>query len=887
MQAAGYGLYGRENSMKRLTKCILAVLFCVAIACCALAAGCTLTAVKVYLEGDDGISFNEDYVDADEDGTYTTAARGTSFSVNSISTKYYTLETGWNLAGWTLTVDGEEYQIAEDETPLSFSFSVKLKSTYVLHANLTPATETEITLEGGEGITINTPTITAYIGETFSIASQIPNTAYTLETDYELNGWILYVDGVETAMTDGTFIPENGHTYVLKADIKVPVYATVLLQLSEDENTSTGVTINTDYASNKVKVGTDFVIRGYMYDVDIDHVIVSWTLTIQGEEDYSDAITEGKFAVTTEDAMYILTPTTANADITVTIATAEHATFSKTEIGAYNGYEITLSRVADLATMDTGYEITGWTITVNSGTPTTITGDTYTVGTSASTYVLTPVVSQYYYVLVTEKGMTENEEYVSIGTATDSYTGLVKFYVGESYDLPTEDEDYIWLEKSHGTEYGIKTWTVYNGSGVAVTSLSPTDSMSLTSYDNYTLVPNVQHYYTVDLASYAVDDFEMEQIRVYDGDDFTTPAADANIIDNTTGRTVKGWYLTDTEGNLVTALGGTTGIYKCNINIGTTDGYLLICPVLSDSAYPTGVNDMWLNDRADGVYAVTDHGGTTLGVDSNLDVWHYISDYYTYKQDENVAIYTIVNIGSQDGDRHTLTSNYWFRVNTSAGDAGVTLTVGSYYDFSYSLINYSGTDVTLSVYTCSNGFMGSNSESSITHSFASTQHITIAAGATYDFVQSGFYESQAPVGNNNFLTVFQLDTSTDDFVMGIRIGVTEHEGTTSGKLYIDDSVEHFTLTGDWSTADNGLSYSSVQNGTTVTFAYTTAAESGFSVTYTLDTGYELTGWELLNADGSSTGYTYLVYGSDDTGANAFTFTDSALYLRPIISATSS
>ncbi len=866
--------------MKRLTKCILAMLFCVALVCCALAAGCTLTAVKVYLEGDDGISFNEDCVDADEAGIYTTAARGSAFKVSSISSRYYTLDSGWNLAGWTLTVDGEEYQIAEDETPLSFAFSVKLNSTYVLHANLKPATETDITLEGGEGITINTSTLTGYIGEPFYIASQVPNTAYTLDTDYELSGWILYVDGVQTDLTDGLyFTPEIGRTYVLKADIIVPVYATVLLQT--DEESSGRVTIYEEYASNKVKVGTDFVLRGYMYDINSDYVIDSWTLTIQGEEDYSDTISDGKFAVTTEDAVYILTPNTTYADIRITLNDVDHATFERATISAYAGYTVTLSRVAELATVDEGYEITGWTISVN-GSDETHDNTTYTVGSASYTYSFTPIISQYYYVTVTKTGMTANDDKITIGAITDSYTGQVKFYVGTDYDLPTEETSYINLVTSYGSEYGIKEWFVYNGSTL-VTTLSPADSMSLTAYASYTLVPNVQFYYTVDLSSYAVDDFEMEQIRVYEGDDFTTPAAEAEIISNLTGRTVKGWYLTDTDGSLVTALGGTTGIYKCNIDIGTTDGYLLICPVLSDPVYPTGVNDMWLNERAEGGSQVTDHGGTTLGADSNNDVWHYITDYYTYKQDENVAIYTIVNIGSLDGDRHELTSNYWFRINTSAGDAGVTLTASHYYDFSYSLINYSNTAVTLSVYTCSNGFMGSSSTTnSITHSFASTQHITIAAGATYNFVQSGFYESQSPVGDNNFLTVFQLDTSTNDFAMGIRIGVAEHSGTTSGKLYIDDSSEYFTLSGDWTTDEsNSLKYTTITNGTTVSLSGTG------NVAYTLTAGYEITGWELLNSDGSSTGYTYFVYGSDDTGTNAFTFTDSALYLKPIISATTS
>ncbi|MCD8287019.1 MAG: hypothetical protein LUD50_07335, partial [Clostridia bacterium] len=218
--------------MKRLvTKCIVAMLFCVALVCCALAAGCTLTNVKLYLEGDEGISFNADYVDTDEDGTYITTYRGHTFNVNSISSKVYTLDDGCRLKGWTLTVDGEEYEISEDETPLSFSFKAKLKTTYVLHASVSPATETDITLEGGDGITINTKSITATIGVPFYIASQIPNDAYTLKNeDYALNGWILYVDGVQTDLTDGAyFIPEKDHNYVLKADVEVPVYATVLL----------------------------------------------------------------------------------------------------------------------------------------------------------------------------------------------------------------------------------------------------------------------------------------------------------------------------------------------------------------------------------------------------------------------------------------------------------------------------------------------------------------------------------------------------------------------------------------------------------------------------------------------------------------------------------
>ncbi|MCD8307307.1 MAG: Ig-like domain-containing protein [Clostridia bacterium] len=248
--------------MKRITKCIVALLFCVAIVCCALAAGCTLTNVKIYLEGEEGISFNTEEVETDTDGNaYISACRGCTYAVDAITSGCYTLDPGCHLEGWTLYVDDVKQEISGTETALTFEFKVNYGSTYTLKASVAPAETTDITLEGADGLTIQTQTISAIIDVPFSV-STIPDDAYTLEGDCTFNGWTLYVDGEETEMPDdGTFTPESGHTYVLKANTIIPVesvtvsQSAVSLTLGSDdvskESASVTVSVTPDNASSK------------------------------------------------------------------------------------------------------------------------------------------------------------------------------------------------------------------------------------------------------------------------------------------------------------------------------------------------------------------------------------------------------------------------------------------------------------------------------------------------------------------------------------------------------------------------------------------------------------------------------------------------------------
>ncbi len=885
------------------------------------------------------------------------------------------LDTGYEITGWSLTVGGTATAIT------GTTITINSTDAYVITPVVTPV-DVEISITAAEHITsIGSYELSGgyYIvdGGYFGYVIDLDNleAAASLEYGYEITGWSLTVGGIATGITGTTITIDSTSDYVLTPTVS-PKAVSISVTAADHITGITGYTLESGYYV------TDAGYYGYVIDLedlesainlDTGYEITDWSLTVGGT---ATGITGTTITINSTDA-YVITPVVTPVDVEISITASEHITsIGSYELsegyyivdGGYFGYSINLTTLEAAVSLDDGYEITGWTLTVggaatdidgttilvnsveayvltpvvegkevvvsivnkdgdsldtyttkvgetpslddilaecsdmasymtgtntieyfnlkgwaismNGGTATEIT-DTISIGADATTsgaYVISPIVEEYGYITLTLTGMTEYADQITLGTVDGNYDGETEIIVGNTYSLPEETAGYItYLAET----YGIKGWVVYDSSSLSVASytvalVGDEVLLSLTSGGTYTLVPVVDHYYTVN-ATEDVSSFALTEMRVYDTDEdgLVLPDADSLYITSTaSGETLSGWYVEAVSGTedepVYTVYGGTNGLYSLGATVGSIDSNLIIWPVYADSEYPLSTNDDWLAQRGSTV-AITDHAGTVLGVNSYTDIWHYISDTYMYDKDDNVADYTIVNISTETGESTTLVAGYWFRLNTVAST--VTLTDGQTYDIYYAFTNFTSTDITFTLYVCSNGYLDQSDTGSTGYTRSYTQAtVTVPANSTVEIVLYGFQEKTATAGENvsenNFLTIIQFADQCTDLALGVRSNVTESNAAATGTVYIE-KVTGMELGSDW-TADDSETW--------MTRDYTVGTSIQLTedgIDYSLIEGYVIIGWYVLDNNGNAIG---------DLQATDYSFTlsSSAVYLYPVV-----
>ncbi len=788
-----------------------------------------------------------------------------------ISAAEYTPETGWSLDHWNVSVavygenagDAENTESAEQGRPDNTAYEITIVGDYTFVAVLLRE-ELHVVAYDPDGNNVYTNNALE-VGETI----QMSDIAYSPAEDeygtYELTGWALTYTDNDGNVTSGTTISADGSltisdsgAYVLRAAVQ-QVTVKIAISLADGDE---GL-IELEKSSDSCAAGGTYTISEELYSMlDDNYEVTGWTLYTNGSADTETLHTGDSFTAEAATA-YTLVPIVQGKEVTIQI-TDENGS----SLGTYTARVGDSFTVAE-ATADITYTPAewfcqdGWTLTVtldDGGEPDSQDGQTVasrvqdddiiTIEDAAATYVLAPYTVEYGIITLSVEKLENNADKITLGAVDDEFGGEDKFIVGVSYALPEETEEYITLTEA----YGIKSWVMYLGDEVYA-AYAVDDEIVLSSGGSYTLVPVVEHYFKVTLAD-GIESFEMDDIRVYDGDELTLPEADASIISNGTGRAVDGWYLEDGDGNVLAVSGGKNGMYDCGAEMDEISADLAIWPVLEDMEYALHANDEWQAERGESP-TVTDYAGTVLGTVAN-SVRYYISDEYRYDKENNLAIYTIVN--SYEGTVNTLPEGYWFRLNTMAG--AVTLTDNEYYDFFYALENYGSEDLTLTLYVCSNGYLSSDvtNTNGYTRSYDQIT-VTIPAGETVRFAFYAFDESGTPA-SDNFITLIQLNEQCTELALGIRMGIEVIDLSAVGIVYIQ-SVEGFTLNGeDWTeVTGSGTGSGSGSGGTDGTdSAYGGWMFRRFSegneiqltddgISYSIEDGYVLLGWYALDNTG--------------------------------------
>ncbi|MCD8294270.1 MAG: hypothetical protein LUE27_03335 [Clostridia bacterium] len=788
----------------------------------------------------------------------------------TIPTGLYTItDTNYEVTGWLLYTNGSA---EADSYNTGDSFTVTAGNTYKL-VPVVSQIQVEITITSADGqsslITITTESATVGSGDSYSVS----NIEYSTNENYQLTGWTLYIDNEaqEGAIAiTGSVSVSAGHSYKLEAVVeRIPVE--ISIEASSEDSDRITITTSSDTEGS----GLEYTISDSLYVItNFNYEVTGWLLYINGSAEGISYSTGSSFPVSTGNT-YRLVPVVEGVEVTILIQDGNEGT-----LGSYTSRVGNSATVADIVADASEYIPAewhyqdGWVVAIgdSSSVVKADEADTATVEITDSTitYLLTPYLVEYGKVTVTLEGMTANKDKITLGSATDHYDGETYILVGESYELPVETSEYIL---SLASTYGIKGWALCNEDGDIVATydnvlVGVQDVLTLESGGAYTLVPIVDHYYTVNLAD-GVDGFGLTEIRVYDSDEdgLVLPLADsAYITDNSTGRTLVGWYLETEDGEIITAEGGASGIYNLGAAVGAVTGNLIVWPVLADTDYPLSTNGNWLDIKGSTI-AMTDHAGTVLGVDSYTDVWHYISDTYMYDKEDNVADYTIINVASDTGLTKTLVSGYWFRLNTSAE---VTLVQGSYYDIYFALTNFSSQDITLTLYVCTNGYLGT-SDTSTSSNHTDGYTVTILAGDAVEFAFYGFQETVAVnTSQNNFITVIQLESQCTEMALGVRINVTEEDTEAKGTVYVQaaDGIAFDTSEGEWTSYGDWLSKD---------YSIGESVQLADGSNYSLDTdgGYILLGWYMLDNNGN-------VIGNLQDTDFTFTLTSSAVYLKPYV-----
>ncbi len=624
--------------------------------------------------------------------------------------------------------------------------------------------------------------------------------------------WTLTLDGSAVSVTEGSFTVEYSTGYVFKASIVGDEVTISIIGADSEELGSYTTAVGATVTLDEILTGVTYEKDGYT---------VSWTL--------NDA------DITTTDEITIAADTTytLKAVLTGNKVTIQINDENGESLGTYDtkvGDSPALAEIiADITYTEPAYNhLTGWTLTVDGSD---VSYDTTISITSEGTFVLAPILTPYATVTISA-GDAEGIQITADWTENE-------YSLETSYDLPNSTDNYTITGN-----YELTSWILKSGDDTVATYIVGTDTtFSITAAGAYTLVAVTVHYYTATAAE--VEGFSIETIKVYDGETLTLPSA---AVSDPEGQTLESWYVETTEEVAV----GDNGIYALGGTITDVANDLIIWPVYEETFYEITTNNAMTSTMT------TDHAGTTLGSDSGTTYTSKISHTTMYNKEDNISEYVIYN-------NETLDDGYWFRTNTYVDVSSASTTVegstvisgglvsGSAYNFYYALTNYGSTAITITVYHCTSGYMDSSTTKYEAHT------VTIAAGETEKFA---FYDFLQDKDMSNFLTVYQVSGSCETFKLGIRMMAEEFEsGVIEGSVTVQDA-DHFTAIADSQWFEQTFYMGS-------TYELPTATDD-----YTVDDGYTLVCWDVLDDNGNVIDTLY--------AGDTFTLDADGIILKPNI-----
>ncbi len=538
--------------MKRLLKWFLGI---AAVSCLAFAlAGCVnvVSYGQVQFVASEGVE-SITYTDPDEIDTAWSSGDvfdvqvGHTIDLNSenLEIKYY---TGYVSCGWELTVDGVSKEVPEDGI-----ITIDSHAKYVITAlsELDPEIyhKNKIYLgaegESIEGLTILTDYVEVYVNTQFSVDSLVEGVNYTLDEGYTISSWTLYEDSTTYPNTTSFGVQED-ITYRLVPTVEVPATVTVTLEGSE------GVSIKDEYKTCTVDRGGDFTLTDDMYELEDGYEFVEWDQYV--DDVYWGPVISNDLTVTIEKPGYVFVAIAEKKETQTTTVTVQ-VSGDGISLAGDSQYEVTIGDDFELTdslyTLSEGYELDGWTLSINGGDAEAVSG---TVTIESDGYVFTATAKKTAYTLTIQTVLEDT---------TSTYTTQT-IYIG----------DELTLSNLYTAETGQKVtaWEFQADGGSSETASGET--YTIESAANYTLTIQLAYIeVTVTIQSTEHVSVTTDTITLKFGtytieEQFTVEAVD--------GYKITAWqYQIAGDGNTYTAANG-------QITIDTDAAYTLI-PVVVDA----------------------------------------------------------------------------------------------------------------------------------------------------------------------------------------------------------------------------------------------------------------------------------------------------------------